>query len=53
MGGHVNHIMGQSESEPGLEGLISDFIPIESEIPNPPDHTISSSEDDWTDSEAE
>ena len=52
-GGYVNHIMGQSESKPGPEGLISDFTPIESEIPNSLDYAISSSEDDWTDSEAE
>ena len=52
-GGHVNHITGQSESKPGPEGLISDFTPIESEIPNSLDYAISSSEDDWTDSEAE
>ena len=52
-GGYVNHITGQSESEPGPEGLISDFTPIESEIPNSLDYAISSSEDDWTDSEAE
>ena len=52
-GGHVNHIIGQSESEPGPEGLISDFTPIELEIPNSLDYVISSSEDDWTDSEAE
>ena len=51
--GYVNHITGQSESEPGPEGLISDFTPIESEIPNSLDYAISSSEDDWTDSEAE
>ena len=52
-GGHVNHIIGQSESEPGPEGLISDFTPIESERPSSLDYAISSSEDDWTDSEAE
>ena len=52
-GEHVNHIIGQSESEPGPEGLISDFTPIESERPSSLDYAISSSEDDWTDSEAE
>ena len=52
-GGHVNHIIGQSESESGPEGLISDFTPMELEIPNSLDYAISSSEDDWTDSEAE
>ena len=45
--------MGQSESKPGPEGLISDFTPIELERPNSLDYAISSSEDDWTDSEAE
>ena len=52
-GGHVNHIIGQSESELGPEGLISDFTPIESERPSSLDYAISSSEDNWTDSEAE
>ena len=52
-GGYVNHITGQSKSEPGPEGLISNLTSIESEIPNSLDYEISSSEDDWTDSEAE
>ena len=49
----MNHIIGQSESELGPEGLISDFTPIESERPSSLDYAISSSEDDWMDSEAE
>ena len=52
-GGYVNHIMSQSESKPGPEGSISDFTPIELETPSSPDYAIGSSEDDWTDSEAE
>ena len=52
-GGYVNHITSQPESDPVSERLISDIIPIESEIPNLPDYAIGSSEDDLTDSEVE
>ena len=52
-GGHVNHIISQPESEPGPEGLMSDFTPMVSERPSSLDYGISSSEDDWTDSGAE
>ena len=51
--GYVNHITGQSEGDTMSEGFISDITPMESEMQTPPDCAISSSEDDFMDSEDE
>ena len=51
--GYVNHMVGQLEGGTMTDGFASDGTSMESGIPAPPDCVITSSENDFTDSDDE